>query len=208
MDVLELLKSRGAIQTGGHFVYASTMHGTDYVNKDAIYPYPHLVSSLCLEIAKKFTNDAVEVVVGPELGGVILAQGTAFHLSVLTGQEVLAVTAEKSVGEGFTLNRGYDKLVTKKRVLIVEDVVNTGGTVRRLVKVVRNFGGIVVGVGAICNRGSSNLITIGNVPKFESLAQLNFRTWSEQMCKHKGPCSRGIPINKSLGHGKRFPTGK
>lgn len=132
-DVLEMLASVGAVLVNSHFVYTSGKHGSAYVNKDAIYPYTKKVSGLCYDLAAPFCilEQMVDVVVVPAVGGINLLQWTAHHLSNMQDNEVLAVYAEKSAdGETFVLNRGYAELVKDKQVLVVEDVLNTGGSAR------------------------------------------------------------------------------
>ncbi|MEZ4820639.1 MAG: phosphoribosyltransferase family protein [Bdellovibrionota bacterium] len=71
----------------------------------------------------------------PVIGGVILSQWIAFHLTQLSGKEVLGVYAEKSEqAPGFELKRGYGKLVAGKNVLVVEDILNTGGSIKKWLK--------------------------------------------------------------------------
>ena len=107
-EVLRLLGEVGAIIMGSHIVYASGLHGSAYVNKDAVYPHTAPTSRLCLAMAEAFLHDRVEAVLAPAIGGVILSQWTAHHLSAHSGREVLAVYAEKAPGgDGFVrLNFG------------------------------------------------------------------------------------------------------
>ena len=100
-ETSELLARIGAVITGSHIVYTSGRHGTAYVNKDAIYPHTRETSRLCRAIAENFRGDAVEVVLGPAVGGTILSQWVAHHLSEITGREVLAVYADKGEGDAF-----------------------------------------------------------------------------------------------------------
>jgi orotate phosphoribosyltransferase len=93
-EVLDILERCGAVITGSHIVYTSGKHGSAYVNKDAVYPHTAETSLLCHAIAEQFADDDAEVVIGPAIGGVILAQWTAHHLSEITGRDVLGVYAE------------------------------------------------------------------------------------------------------------------
>src|SRR3990167_9525772 len=153
-EVLQVLGKVGAVIADSHIVYTSGKHGTAYVNKDAIYPHTAETSSLCRAIAERFADDNVQVVIGPAIGGVILSQWTAHHLTEMNGHEVLGVYAEKSEGgDNFVIKRGYDKLIAGKNVLVVEDVLTTGGSVRKVIEAVRALGGNVIGLGALCDRG-------------------------------------------------------
>lgn len=97
--IKEVFAKSGAIVTGSHFVYAKKpdghYHGRDYVNKDAVYAFPETVNNLCRDISCHFRGLDPEVVVGPTVGGVALAQWTAYCLSLGAGQEVFAVFADE-----------------------------------------------------------------------------------------------------------------
>ncbi|TSC96416.1 MAG: orotate phosphoribosyltransferase, partial [Parcubacteria group bacterium Athens1014_26] len=125
-QVLNIFRRVGAILTGGHFVYTSGKHGSVYFNKDAIYVYSKEVSKLCEAMAVKFLKDGVEIVIAPAVGGIILSQWVAYHLSRMSGEEVLSVYAEKErvelvssrygplplkIQDKFVIKRSYDKLV-------------------------------------------------------------------------------------------------
>lgn len=95
-EILDILVEHGAIITDSHFVYASGLHGTVYVNKDAVYPYTKAISRICEDIARSFSGDlGIEMVVAPAVGGVVLAYSVASHLQAITGKEVLWCYAEK-----------------------------------------------------------------------------------------------------------------
>src|SRR5262249_38293623 len=117
----QILAESGAIVTNSHIVYTSGRHGSAYVNKDAVYPHTARVSELCRLIADAVAGHAIDIVCGPATGAIILSQWTGHHL----GRP--AVYAEKASEGGMVLKRGYDRLVAGKRVLLVEDVLNTGG---------------------------------------------------------------------------------
>ena len=182
-------------------VYASGRHGSDYVNKDAVYPDTEATDELCQGIAERFQDDIVEVVVAPAVGGVILSQGVARHLTRMTGQKVLSIYADKVEGSnGLVIKRGYEKFVPSKRVLVVDDVLTTGGSVKRLVDLVRILGGVVVGVGVLCNRGNVQPSDIGT-PKLEALISVQMATYDEAGCLL---CAQGVPINTEVGEGMKF----
>ncbi len=198
-NALDKLNAIGAILTDTHVVYTSGKHGSAYVNKDAIYPHTFLTSALCEEIAAHFENSNVEVVVAPAIGAVILSQWIAHHLSEMTTREVLCVYAEKDAGDGFVIKRGYENLVKGRRCLVVEDVVNTGGSVLKVVRKVRELGGEVVGVGALCNRGDVKSADLDSVPELFSLVNVKLEAWDPASCPL---CLKGVPLNTSVGKAK------
>ena len=199
-DVLDVLERVGAFRAG-HFVLVSGRHTDKYINKDAIYPYTHETSALCRALAEPFKDANVEVVVGPAVGAAILSQWAAYHLSEMNGREVLSTYADKEGPSGLVLRRGYDKLVKGKRVLVVEDLMTTGGSVLKVVNAVRAFGGEVVGVSVISNRGNVAIDKIGNPPRLVSLVDIQLDSWEAEGCTL---CAHKIPVNTDIGHGKDF----
>lgn len=201
-EVLRILTKSGAVITGSHIVYTSGKHGAAYVNKDAIYPHTKEISLLCRAIAENFAKVEVDIVVAPAVGGVILSQWVAHHLSDLNGREVLAVYAEKlEGGDGFVIKRGYDKMIQQKRVLVVEDILTTGGSVKKVVESARALGGEVIGIAALCNRGGLKASDLGEVPELFTLVNLKLDAWDEAFCPL---CSQKVPINTDVGKGREF----
>ncbi|MDP2873971.1 MAG: phosphoribosyltransferase family protein [bacterium] len=200
--ILKLLERVGAVITDSHIVYTSGKHGSAYVNKDALYPHTRETSQLCRMIAKQFANDGVEVVIAPAIGGVILSQWIAYHLTKLTGREVLGVYAEKAeTGDPFIIKRGYNKLVAGKRVLAVEDVLNTGGSAKKVVEATRAIGGEVIGLGVLCNRGGITPQDVANVPRLFALVNVKLDAWDEADCPL---CAENVPINTNVGKGREY----
>ena len=190
----EILAETGAVITDSHVVYTSGRHGTAYVNKDAVYPHPEHVSTLCRMLADAAAADRPEVVCGPAFGGIILSQWTAHHLGAL------AVYAEKLPGGGLALRRGYDRVVAGRRVLVVEDIVTTGGSVRQTVAAVRAAGGQVTMVTALCNRGGVTAADLG-IPAFSALVTLSLDSWEAASCPL---CRDGVTVNTDVGKGREF----
>ena len=218
--VLEIFNRLGIIIRNDHFIYTSDrdgaeMHGDTYINKDGLYPYPHETFKLCRELAKRslcHVGDDMNCVVGPEKGGIILSQLVGYFLMELmnTGmrkQTVISLFAEKiknTTGKtGFIFNRGYGDLVADKDVLIVEDVINTGESVRKVADLVRQYGGRVWAVGSLCNRGSASAQDIG-IPRMFSLLDICMESWSADICPL---CIEGFPVNRQFGKGKEFVAG-
>ena len=198
-EILGMLGKVGAVITNSHVVYTSGKHGSAYVNKDAVYPYTAITSRLCRNIAKRFLDEQVEAVIAPAIGGVILAQWTAYRLYKFRMREVLALYAEKA-DDAFVIKRGYDKLIAGKRALVVEDVLTTGGSVKKVVDAARQAGALVVGVGALCNRGGLTAQTLG-VARLEALVSVKLDAWDAADCQL---CARNVPINASVGKGREF----
>ncbi|MFZ4115432.1 MAG: phosphoribosyltransferase family protein [Chthoniobacterales bacterium] len=201
-SILEILRNVNALVTDSHIVYTSGKHGSTYINKDALYPHTAETSELCRLFAEYFARDAVDVVIAPALGGIILSQWTAHHLSQLNKREVLGLYAEKIEGtKDFVIKRGYDKLLAQKNVLVLEDVLTTGGSVKKVIELVRTMGGHVVGLGVLCNRGGITKEEVGPVPKLQALVSINLEAWDPEECPL---CAQGIPINTNVGKGREF----
>lgn len=199
-EVLDLLQKVGAFRSG-HFVFTSGRHSDSYVNKDALYPYTHDTSHLCKAMAERFAKKGVEVVVGPAIGAAILSQWVAYHLTDMLGEEIYGAYADKDGQGGFILKRGYDQIVKGKRILVVEDLTTTGGSIKKVVETARGAGGNVVGAIAIVNRGEVTKAQVGNPDEFLSLVNLHLESWDEREC---GLCGNGIPVNTDIGHGREF----
>ncbi len=204
-DIKKILEETNAVVTDDHFVYASKMHGHTYVNKDAAFAHPVQIEKIGRAMAEKFVDENIEVVIGPVVGGALLAQWTAWHLTKLCGREVLAVFADKGEkdadGDTFVIKRGYDALIKGKRTLLVEDVLTTGGSVRKVVAIARQHEAIIAGVCALCNRGGVTSTDIGDVPRLESLVSVTLETFEADHCPL---CKAGKPVNIKLGKGKDF----
>lgn len=189
----------------GHFVLKSGLHSSAYINKDAIYTKPRIVSVLGIDLGTPFREERVDSVVGPAIGGVILAHCVAKFFTLdrklsAGEKDVRSLFADKDDNGGFIIRRGYDEFVTDRRVLLVEDIITSGSSVRETADAIRRVGGEVIGVSAICNRGDSTAETLG-VPKLISLVEMNLGTWSADECPL---CQQHVPIDTGVGHGLEF----
>ena len=131
------------------------------------------------------------------------AQWTAHHLTQRTGRDVLAVYAEEEIdeqGKRRVFRRGYDDLVRGRRVLVVEDILTTGGSVRMVVDAVQQAGGTVVGVGALCNRGAITAEQL-HAPRLYALSDIPLESWAAEECPL---CRSGVPVNTRIGKGAAF----
>ncbi len=202
-QALATFQECGAILTNSHLVYTSGLHGSAYVNKDALYPNPETISRLCRIIAVHYASQSIEVVLAPAMGGIVLTQWIAHHLNALTGRTVLAVYAEKTDSpQGFVLKRGYERLIQGRRTLIAEDILTTGGSVKKVVALATELGAEVVSVAALCNRGNISASQIG-APSLFSLVTLALESWPAEKCPL---CAQGIPLHSTLGKTPAKPT--
>ncbi len=198
-DALQVLQSTGALLEG-HFVLTSGRHAREYLNKDALYPHTAETSELCRQIAN-LADSSTQVVAAPAIGGVILSQWVAHHLSILLQTEVLAVYAEPGLDNTLIFKRGYDLLIPGRQVLVVEDVLTTGGSAKKVVDAVRTLQGEVTGVSVLCNRGGVTIEQLGNVPWLLALTTLPMESYPPGDCPL---CRDGVPISTEVGKGAEF----
>ena len=200
-EVLDILEKTGAVVSNSHFVYVSGRHAPTYVNKDYVYPHTAYISRIAEIIAEKYKDSPVDVVVGPAIGGIILSQWTAHHLSRLKGKEVLSVYTEKQPDKDQIFTRGYGACVKGKNVLVVEDIVTTGGSVKKVINSVVKEGGNVLAACAIVNKDPKNINPDSMGVPFDYLAIIGMDVYEEKDCPL---CKAGVPINTMLGHGKKY----
>lgn len=202
---LELLKQTGAILPDDHFVGTSGRHFDTYINKDALYPHTEATSEMGKLFAEKNKELDIDVVAAPAMGGIILSTWTAHHLTQLKEKEILGIYTEKDAEKNQVFTRGYDAYVKGKNVLIVEDLTTTGGSVKKVVNTVQEAGGNVVQVCVMVNKDPENVTSEMMGVPFSSLAELKVDTYEAQDCPL---CKNNVPINTTVGHGKKFLEAK
>jgi orotate phosphoribosyltransferase len=163
-SVLDLFRASGALLEG-HFRLTSGLHSNGYLQCALVLQHPAHAEKLGAALAEKTRALNIGLVVSPALGGLIIGH------EVARGLGVRAIFAERQEGV-LTLRRGFT-IAPGERVLVVEDVLTTGGSTRETIDVVTNAGGLVVGAASIINRGGT--IDLG-VP-YNALADVTFPTW-------------------------------
>src|SRR3989344_441621 len=200
-DIISILRRVGAIITDSHIVLTSGKHSSAYINKDALYRHTKLASNVGKMFAHKHSELPIDVVAGPAMGGVLLSQWTAYHLSQIQDKEVLGAFTEKTKDGNQVFTRGYDKLLKDKNVLIVEDLTTTGASALKVLKSAQSVGAEVLAVSVMVNRNPEQVNSkLMGVP-FSSLGILKVEAYDEKDCPL---CRKGIPINTSVGHGKAY----
>src|SRR5437762_6639597 len=187
--------SRQAFDTAGaflrgHFVYTSGRHGADYLEKFRIVEEPNATSAVAAMIANEFRSLTPELLAGPTTGGIILAYEVARQLGVN------AVYVERGESGGRVLRRGFE-ISPGSRVLLVDDVVTTGGSVAETEACITNAGGVVIGIGVLADRTAGRAAT--DVPFFACLT-VDFPSYPPDSCPQ---CAAGIPVAASRGSGKK-----
>lgn len=187
-EVKELLIETNAIMEG-HFLLTSGLHSQHYVEKFNVLQHPEYTEKLCQAMAEKFKDANIETVVGPVTGGILLAHETGKALGTR------AIFTERVNGK-MTFRRGFS-LHPGERVLIVEDIVTTGGSVKEVIEVVKEHGGVPVAVSMLVDR-SGGKVDFGDVP-CTALLHLQVETYKPEECPL---CQKGEPMTKRGSTGK------
>jgi len=198
-ETLQVLQHAGAIRTG-HFVYTSGEHGDSYVDKDKLSLDPIALSMLAAAIACEVRKSTPDAVVAPALGAIAVGQWIAYHLSALMGRTVRSIIAEKT-GDGFSLRPKDPALVEGRKILVVEDILTTGGSARKVIEAVRSRNGEVIGLACLCNRGGVTAEKLGAIPFLFSLITLDLQRWEASRCPL---CEKGVAISTEAGKGVAF----
>jgi orotate phosphoribosyltransferase len=177
-EVRDVLEEHGGLLTG-HFKLSSGRHSDVFVQTAAILKYPGIAERLGHELARRFAESDVSIVLGPAMGGVIIGHEIARHLGVPM------IYAEREGGE-LKLRRGFT-LSPNDRVLIAENTVTTGGSQKETIDLARTYDVDVAGVAAIVDR--SPRVSFG-VP-FEVLLKIDATSWDAAECPL---CERGAEL--------------
>ena len=166
----------------GHFLLTSGRHSDKYLQCAKIFQYTKYSEELCAALAEKFNNKGVELVIGPAIGAIQMSYEVSRHLGVKN------IFAERENGT-MTLRRNFT-IEPGQKVLVVEDVVTTGGSVREVIDIVKQYGGEVVGLGVIVDR-TGGKIDFG-VP-LESVISMEVLSYDAEDCPL---CKQGLPLVK------------
>jgi len=171
-QLLEAFIKAGAL-LDGHFLLTSGLHSPRYLQCAQVLQNPALAEKLCTQLAAKLMNLKAETVIGPALGGILVAYELARALGVRN------LFAERNKDGQMELRRGF-VVRPGERILLAEDVVTTGGSLKEVMAIVKAAGGNVVGVASLVNRTSGRDPAFG-VP-FVSLLTVDVPTWSAEDC--------------------------
>lgn len=177
-EVIDILQDKGAILTG-HFVLSSGRHSKNYIQGAQVLQYPKVALALANEISKQFSDTEVDVVASPAIGGITLGFAVAQAL------DVRSIFAERKDGK-MSFRRGFS-IRPDEKVLVVEDVVTTGGSVKELIDLIRSEKGGVVGVASLIDRGEKKVF---DVP-LKSLATVEVESYLPEDCPL---CRDEIPL--------------
>ncbi len=166
----------------GHFLLSSGLHSDRYIQCALLLQYPAISEQVGKDLADHFRKLDVDTVVGPAMGGILVVYEVARHLNKR------AIFTERELGK-MSLRRGF-VLDPEEKVLVIEDVITTGGSLMEAIDVCKKYGANVVGAGAIIDR-SIRPLDFG-VPT-SSLLRLEIQTWKKEDCTL---CQQGIRLVK------------
>ncbi len=163
----------------GHFRLSSGLHSDTYLQCARVLQKPRQAARLCRQLVRAWKRRRIDVVVGPAFGGIILAYELARSLSAR------ALFTERVDGK-MLLRRGFEIQVGEK-VLVAEDVITTGASVKEVIEVVRGSGGKVVGVASLVERGGGSKLPV----PFMTLLKVSLNQYEPEECPL---CQNGIPL--------------
>ena len=173
----------------GHFLLTSGRHSNRYFEKFNLLSQPDAVSSLCESISKEFIQKNIEVVVGAATGGIILAYEIGKQLNT-KGIFSERVNGNMKFRRGFSINEG-------QRVLLVDDVVTTGGSIFELIELVKIFKGNIIGIAVMFDRTNRGINF--KYPYFPLHTEKMY-SWEHEDCPQ---CKNGIPLTNRGRTGKK-----
>ena len=181
--LLSIFRETGALLEG-HFLLTSGLHSNQYFQCAKVLQYPRYCEMLCSEIAGGFASRRIDSVIAPALGGIVVGQEVGRQLGVRT------MFTERKDGT-MQLRRGF-AISGAERVLVCEDVVTTGGSVREVLEIVRAAGAVVVGVGSIVDR-SGGTVRFDAEEGQVAVMTLQAVTYKPEACPL---CAQGTPAIK------------
>jgi len=188
-EIMQMFMETGALLQG-HFLLTSGKHSGQYMQCAQVLQYPRKAARLGRELALKFDGVEVQTVIGPAMGGIIVAHEVGRYLGVK------AIFTERQNGE-MALRRGF-QLSPGEKVLVVEDVITTGGSVKEVIAIVKEAGAIPVGVGVLVDRSGGKADFGGLL--LHSLLQMNIEASEPDNCPL---CAQGLPWEKPGSRGSK-----
>lgn len=180
-DAERIFREAGAIMEG-HFLLTSGLHSPVYWEKFRVLEQPRYTERLCRMIATHFQDRSVQLVAGPTTGGVIISYEVARQLGLRS------IFAERE-GDTRVFRRGFE-VTPGERVLVVDDILTTGGSVREVISEVKRRGGQLIGIGVLVDRSEGG-VDLG-APLF-SCYKTSVPTYRPEECPL---CRKGIPVSK------------
>ena len=190
-ELLKLLQETGAM-LDGHFLLTSGKHSNVYIEKFRVLENPRALDDVCRAMAETVQNQNVELVLGAAIGGILIAGGVGRHLAV---KHIFSerVDGKMELRRGFSITKG-------QKIVIVEDIITTGGSVFELIQIANDYEAEIVHVVNLVDR-SLGEVNFG-VPT-TALLTIPSESWELEDCPL---CQQGVPITQRGRTGKQMET--
>jgi orotate phosphoribosyltransferase len=190
-ELLKLLQETGAM-LDGHFLLTSGRHSNVYIEKFRVLENPQALDDVCRAMAGTVQNQNVELVLGAAIGGILIAGGVGRHLAV---KHIFSerVDGKMELRRGFSITRG-------QRIVIVEDIITTGGSVFELIQLAKEYEAEIVHVVNLVDRSSGEVNF--EVPT-TALLTIPSESWEPEDCPL---CQQGVAIAQRGRTGKQMET--
>ena len=177
---LDVFTSTGAL-LDGHFKLTSGRHSNAYFQCAKVLQYPEHLTAVCGKIATHFAGKGVQTVISPAIGGIVVGTEVGRQLGVKT------IFAERKDG-AMTIRRGFS-LEAGERVLVIEDVITTGGSVAEVIALITAAGAALVGVGSVVDRSNGRVKLADDQFSVLSMEVISYTPEECSLCK------KGLPID-------------
>jgi orotate phosphoribosyltransferase len=180
-EIIDLFKESGALLTG-HFKLTSGRHSDVYYEKFTLLKNPTVCTKICEEMANQFRARGAETIVGPTTGGIIIAYDVARYLGI---ESIYAEAGDS----GRVFRRGFS-LEPGQKVVIVDDILTTGRSLREVIELVESFEAKIVGLGVLLDRSGGSAAF--DYP-LTALAHVAAESWAPEDCPM---CARGEDLTQ------------
>lgn len=180
-EIIRIFKQK-EVMLEGHFLLTSGRHSDKYLQCAKLFQYADTSEVICRQLAEQFAGDRIDLVAGPAIGGIIMAYEMGRQFGVKN------IFAERENGV-MTFRRGF-QVPKGANVLVVEDVVTTGGSVREVIALLKEQGANVAGVGSVVDR-SNGQVDFGC--KFRAVLSMEVVSYEPENCPI---CRTGMPLVK------------
>lgn len=180
-QIIQIFKDK-EVMLEGHFLLTSGRHSDKYMQCAKLFQYADVSELICKQLAEQFAEKKIDLVVGPAIGGITMAYEMGRQLGVKN------IFAERENGQ-MTFRRGFE-VPQGANVLVVEDVVTTGGSVKEVIALLKEHGANVVGVGSVVDR-SAGKVDFG--VEFKAVLSMEVVSYEPENCPI---CKTGLPLVK------------
>lgn len=187
-EIIEIFKEK-EVMLEGHFLLTSGRHSDKYMQCAKLFQYADVSEKICRQLAEQFQDKQIDLVVGPAIGGIIMSYEMSRQLGVKN------IFAERENGK-MTFRRGF-VVEPGTKVLVVEDVVTTGGSVKEVISLLKESGAEVVGVGSVVDR-SNGKVDFG--VDYKAVLSMEVISYEPEECPL---CKKGIPAVKPGSRGMK-----